>query len=34
MRQVRDVTLLQKKVTESARELAARGQPPVEAEID
>ena len=34
MRQVRDVTILQKKVTESARELAARGQPPVEAEID
>ena len=34
MRQVRDATLLQKKITESARELAARGQPPLEAEID
>ena len=33
-RQVRGATLLQKKITESARELAARGQPPVEAEID
>ncbi len=33
-RQVRDATLLQKKITESARELAARGQSPVEAEID
>jgi len=33
-RQVSDATLLQKKITESARELAARGQPPVEAEID
>ncbi|MED5471016.1 MAG: hypothetical protein VX577_04670, partial [Verrucomicrobiota bacterium] len=33
-RQVRDATLLQKKITESARELAARGQPPIESEID
>ena len=33
-RQVNEVTLLQKKVTESARELAARGQQPLESEID
>ena len=33
-RQVNEVTILQKKVTESARELAARGQQPLESEID
>ena len=34
LRQILDAEILQKKVTESARELAARGQPPAEAEID
>ena len=34
VRQILDAEILQKKVTESARELAARGQPPAEAEID
>ena len=33
-RQILDAEILQKKVTESAQELAARGKPPVEAEID
>ena len=33
-RQVSEVTVLQKKVTESARELAARGQQSTESEID
>lgn len=33
-RQVGDAAVLQKKITESARELAARGQPPADAEID